>query len=244
MRRYAQHRKLLVSTAAVALALTVAGCGDGVQAPLDIPPAPFFGNGAPNGTHYNLNVIGTSDKSAAMDDNSGHRIFVKLDGNTRILLAEGDEFLVLDANGTDGSASFQLPPPDPGNTGTTVYSVYVRALGKPGGGATNTTCGLVDTDGDPTTAPEELCSVVQLILDRGHGKQKFVNVSKELLYVYWDADNDGTVDGRSPLFGDDLQGAYWDYDNDGLRLAQFRFYPCSTTVPDATNPNDPVQGCS
>ena len=39
------------------------------------------GNGAPSGSHYNLNIIGVShDKTAAMDDNNGHRIFVQLWG--------------------------------------------------------------------------------------------------------------------------------------------------------------------
>ena len=67
----------------------------------------------------------------------GHRIFVPLEGKTRILLAEapeGQSFAVLDANGTKGPAKFQLPNPDPDGDGTTVYSVYARALGKPGGG--------------------------------------------------------------------------------------------------------------
>ena len=33
-------------------------------------------------------------------------------------------------------AAFRLPNPDPDGDGTTSYSVYVRALGKPGGKAT------------------------------------------------------------------------------------------------------------
>ena len=57
----------------------------------------------------------------------GSRIFVPREGNAKINLKEGD-FLVLDANGTDGSAAFQLPNPDPDNDGTTTYSVFARAL--------------------------------------------------------------------------------------------------------------------
>ena len=49
------------------------------------------------------------------------------------MLTEGPDFLVLDANGTDGEASFELPNPDPTGSGTTVYSVFARALGTPGG---------------------------------------------------------------------------------------------------------------
>src|SRR2546428_167494 len=42
------------------------------------------GNGAPSGSHYNLNIIGVpKDKTAAMTNNDGHRIFVQLvGGNT------------------------------------------------------------------------------------------------------------------------------------------------------------------
>ena len=46
------------------------------------------GNGAPSGAHYNLNIIGVpKDKTADMTDGSGHRIFVKLEGKTKILLS-------------------------------------------------------------------------------------------------------------------------------------------------------------
>ena len=98
------------------------------------------GNGAPNGPHYNLNIIGVpKDKTADMTGNNGHRIFVPLEGNCRINLSLGD-FRVLDANCTDGPSAFQLPNPDPDGDGTTTYSVYARALGKIGGSSTTTTC--------------------------------------------------------------------------------------------------------
>src|SRR3989344_3290396 len=91
------------------------------------------GNGAPSGAHYTLNLIGVpKNKTADMTGDNGRRIFMPLWGNAKILLSAGD-FQVLDANGTDGSASFQLPNPDENGDGTTSYSVYVRALGKPGG---------------------------------------------------------------------------------------------------------------
>src|SRR5438046_8040604 len=83
------------------------------------------GNGAPSGPHYNLNIIGVpKNKTADMTGDNGHRIFVSLDGNTKIFLAPGD-FQVIDANGTDADgATFQLPNPDPLNTGITNYSVW------------------------------------------------------------------------------------------------------------------------
>lgn len=183
----------------------------------------FAGNGAPSGAHYNLNIIGVSqEKSADMTNNDGHRIFVKLEGNTRILLSEGD-FNVLDANGTDGSASFQLPNPDPDNDGITEYSVYARAVGKPGGEAKITTCAT-----DPVTG-EELCSMETLTVKRSKGKPMFENVSKQLLYIYVDLDGDGVAE-RYNLFADELQDYFWSYDNNGLKVLQLRFYEVSTNV--------------
>lgn len=44
---------------------------------------------------------------------------------------------------------------------------------------------------------------------------------------------------RVPLFDQSLSGYFWDYDNQGLKLAQLRFYECTTTVPDATDPTAP-----
>lgn len=182
------------------------------------------GNGGPSGAHYNLNIIGKSDKNCdATQNNGGHRIFVPLNGGTKILLSEGD-FAVLDYCGTDGSASFQLPNPDPTNSGTTKYSVYARALGKPGGSSKTNTCAT-----DPTT-DETYCSVYTYVATRSTGKSTFTNVSKELLYIYADLNSDGTLE-RYPLFDQKLQDYYWQYDNNGLKVLQLRFYEVPTTVP-------------
>ncbi len=190
-----------------------------------VPAAAGTGNGAPNGPHYNLNIIGVpKNKTAPMDGNSGGRIFVPLEGKTSIWLKEGDTFGVLDANGTDGNgASFQLPNPDPNNDGVTEYSVWARALGKPGGSSTTTTCAY-------DLAGELWCSVYSMVLVRDKGKSSFTNVSKELLYIYADLNGDGTAE-RYPLFDSALQDYFWNYDNNGLKLAQLRFYEISTTVP-------------
>ena len=192
------------------------------------------GNGAPSGAHYNLNIIGVpKDKTAAMDDNSGHRIFVSLQGKTKIMLGEGDEFRVLDANGTDhDGAMFQLPNPDPENDGVTEYSVYLRTPGNRGGSASMVTCAM---ETDPLTqTEEEVCSVLMYDLTMrtgGKANRKFTDVSKELLYVY--ADLDGLGVQRYPLFDEALHDYFWSYDNNGLKLAQLRFYYHeSTTVPE------------
>lgn len=183
----------------------------------------IVGNGAPSGSHFNLNIIGVANpKSSNLSGGDGRRIFVPLAGSTKIMLSQGD-FAVLDANGTDGSASFQLPNPDPENDGITTYSVYARALGKPGGSSKTTTCAT-----DPTTG-ETYCSVESMVMVREGGKSSFSNVSKQLLYVYADLDGDGTVE-RMPLFDDRLENYYWQYDNNHLKIVQLRFYAQPTNV--------------
>ena len=182
------------------------------------------GNGAPSGPHYDLNIIGVpKGKTAPMTGSNGHVIFVSLDSPTKILLSAGD-FKVLDANGTDGSAAFQLPNPDPTNSGQTTYSVWARALGKPGGSSTTTTCAT-----DPVTG-ELFCSAYSMVLVRSKGKSSFDNVSKELLYIYADVKGTGSLQ-RYPLFDKTLMDYFWNYDNNSLKLAQLRFYQISTTVP-------------
>lgn len=180
------------------------------------------GNGAPNGAHYNLNIIGVP-KSKSISNGSGNVIFVPESGSAKIMLSEGP-FDVLDKNGTDGQAAFQLPNPDPDNDGTTTYSVWARALGKPGGSSKTTTCAT-----DPSTG-ELYCSIYSMVLVRKSGKSTFTNVSKELLYVYADVNGDGTTE-RYNLFNSSLTDYYWQYDNAGLKLAQLRFYEVPTTVP-------------
>jgi hypothetical protein len=203
------------------------------------------------GAHYNLNIIGVSNpKTADMTGTSGHTIFVKLEGKSKISLAEapaGESFLVLDRNGTDGNgAKFQLPAADPDNTGTTTYSVYARPLGKPNGKAKMTT-GATDPgpDGILGTADDILVySVCVLELERTKGKPKFENVTKELLYIYANILTGPGPDGvygttddvyefmRVPLFDDALQDYFWEYENNGLKIVQLRFYPVPTTVPE------------
>lgn len=211
-----------MNTITTSRARLIAAAGLALLVPL--APAAYAGTGAPNGSHYTLNIHGVpKGKTATMTGNDGRSIFVPLYGKTNIYLSQGP-FQVLDANGTDANgASFQLPAPDPTSTGSTTYSVYVRALGKPGGKATATSC-MTDTLGT-------YCSTEQMVTVRGTGKSKFTNVSAALLTVCLDTDGNGTCDTRVPLFNDTTKSYLWDWDNQGLRLAQLRFYPVSTTLP-------------
>src|SRR5712692_1876239 len=143
------------------------------------------GNGAPSGSHYNLNIIGVpKDKTADMNNNDGHRIFVQLintSGSTAgdiigknftdiskvntILLAQapdGQSFQVLDANATDKTgAKFQLP-----FDVSKAWTVWARALGTPGGKADMTTCATENvTDLAGVTTQEVVCSLT-LTLER------------------------------------------------------------------------------
>lgn len=179
------------------------------------------GSGAPSGAHFNLNIIGVP-KGKTADITGGNRIFVPLNGSCQISLAMGD-FQVLDANCTDGKGQFQLPSPDLDNDGITTYSVWARALGKPGGKSATTTCAT-----EPTTG-ETYCSIYSMIQVRNKGKSTFTNVSKELLYVYADINGDGVTE-RMPLFDERLKDYYWNYDNQGLKLIQLRFYEIPTNV--------------
>ena len=234
-------KKVIAIVLAVSLVLTLA-VGSGLALADKPEKAIDKGNGCPSGPHYNLNIIGMEkDKTADMSNSKGHRIFVQMSKTdrvkTRINLSEGD-FAVIDCDGTDGTAAFQLPNPDPDNDGVTEYSVFIRVLGKPGGDIIMTTCAT-----DPLTG-EEVCSDLQVIEVRdspAHGKNKFNNVSAELLYIYaWVCVEVDPITGecieyeymRVPLFSTLLEGYLWDYDNNGIRIAQLRFYEIPTTVPE------------
>ena len=219
-----RHMRMLVGVLPTMMILAT-GCGAEPVSVEETVAADLTANDATklSGAHFNLNIIGVPQaKTADMTGDNGHRIFVPLVGSTKINLSEGT-FGVLDANGTDGTASFQLPNPDPDGDGVTSYSVFARALGKPGGSSTMTTC-FTDSTGT-------WCSVYSAVMVRGTGKSSFDNVSKELLYVYADTNLDGTLE-RYSLFSDALADYYWQYDNNGLKLVQLRFYEqVKTTVP-------------
>src|SRR5437899_5267726 len=161
------------------------------------------GNGAPSGAHYNLNIIGVErGKSSPMTGSDRHTIFVALGREetvtSKIYLTPG-EFHVCDGNAFDPAfdcngnqiqsqgAVFQLPcntniPADitcAAGTVSASYEVWARALGKPGGSVTITTCAT-----DPTTG-EVLCSAESTLnsLTRKSGKQTFTNVTNELTSI-------------------------------------------------------------
>jgi hypothetical protein len=187
------------------------------------------GNGAPSGPHYNLNIIGMArEKNADMTGDNGHRIFVQLGTRrpaapvrTRISLREGDAYQVVDADGTDGGAIFELP------SGS--YYVWARALGRPHGATRMTTCAEdIADDLDDGLESGEICSTGAILdVERHKGRSRFQNVTEELTTIELPPGSDAAVacDATNvSLFAGCLEGYFWAYDNNGLRLLQVRFY--------------------
>jgi len=185
------------------------------------------GNGAPSGSHFNLNIIGVAHgKNPNMAKGGGDVIFVGLGTSsdavtTKILLSQAadSEFTVLDKNGTDGEASFALPAPGS-------YTVWARALGTPGGQSKIATCA---TFIDPTTLTSTiLCSTDNEVFVRGKGKSSFRDVTSALTTISLVPGSAAELACGTPtvsLFDTCLQDFLWQYDNNGLRLLQVRFYP-------------------
>jgi hypothetical protein len=182
------------------------------------------GSGAPSGAHYELQIIGMSkDKTADMTGDNGHRIFVDLgtkDGaavRTNIMLQQSTDgtFGVLDANGTDGTASFKLPAPGS-------YAIYARAVGTPGGTSKITTCAT-----DPVTL-QQVCSTTNQVFIRTAGGSKFKDVTVPLTTINLDASLTTIISACGAttvsLFDPCLEGYLWAYDNNGLKNLQVRFY--------------------
>jgi len=169
-----------------------------------------------SGWHETLNIIGVQNPkkvnwdAVEMEHGVGSTIFVNLEGKNKINLVCGDEFAVLDKNGTDADgATFQMLDPglDPYVIGGDMagvdtmadYSIYVRPLGKPGGWATITTCAdVLESNLAAFLGADDIdvlndagyfggvCSVEQVGQDvtlRTKGKTTFANVTAELTTI-------------------------------------------------------------
>lgn len=172
---------------------------------------------------FKFNIIGVDNpKTTDMDGDNGSRIFVNLNKPSAIYLVEGEEFDILDANGTDSDgALFQMPAPDldaynledKGDADTmSAYSIYIRSLGKPGGWATITTCAELADSTFAGLLSGKLSSVLnreglfggyasveqvgQDITERPKGKSQFYNVTAELTTIVFKVEvelADGTI---------------------------------------------------
>jgi hypothetical protein len=186
----------------------------------------------PTGKHFTLSLHAVSkNRVTNRTVDKGNHVYVKENGECKIMLSDAD-FAITDGNCTDGSAAFSLPTADATNSGTVKYDIWARAVGRPGGSSKGTTCADMTTYESETEYPitTTFCSVYSMELVRAKGQNSFGDVSKYLLYIYADLNNDGNLE-RYPLFDQALQGYFWDYDNQGVKNAQIRIYPVSATVP-------------
>jgi hypothetical protein len=183
-----------------------------------------------SGPHYNLNIIGVpKGKNPDMTNTNGHTIFLPLTGTTKIYYVAGDEFQVLDRNGTDADGATVEVPSSPGET-TTCYSVYATALGKPFGNAiVNADCVIDGLIGPCTDAL--LMDSFEVTRDRGKPRRE--NISDIFRATGCiDLNSTGVCDQGDLQFNNvwifnllQLESYFWDYNNTDLRLMQVRFYP-------------------
>jgi hypothetical protein len=190
---------------------------------------------------FKMNIIGVKNpKTAPMTNTSRKTIFVALGANgvpakSTIYLTQGP-FSVCDGNSWDqahrcdgtnlGSLTgsvFRLPcnlnlptAPDPlfacDGGETACYDIYFRALGKPGGKVTITTCGLLP-DGTKVCSSENTG-----LISRVNGKPTFTKVTNALTSLVGCTDvGDSSTCGRYALFRDEFEQFLWEYDNQGLK---------------------------
>ena len=179
---------------------------------------------------FKMNIIGVEKgKNPPMNNPDRKTIFVRLNGQSDILLTQGP-FSVCDRNSWDQAydchglpignligSVFQLPcnlnvPADItcDNGGLNVcYDVYFRALGTPGGGVTITTCGEL-ADGTMRVCSSENTGLIS----RNNGTPTFKKVTNQLTSIV--ALINGKIQ-RTALFTDAFQQFLWQYDNQGLR---------------------------
>ena len=217
-------RLLLVAGAFAAAVLSIGLVGAGAGT----------GNGAPTGPHFNLNIHGVAG-GQGFNGNNQNDIFVPLQGKCQINLVQAPttDYQVLQPDCVNNPpASFELPAPCAidSTSGlcsgtTTFYSVWARALGKPGGSSSTQTCATDPNDG------QLVCSIGAFVSvqTRKSGKSSFSDVSGDLLFLTTCATNGKTV--STPIFSQNYQNYFWQYDNQGLKLLQLRFYQVPSTVP-------------
>jgi len=165
--------------ALIAAVAFIAACSDAPTTPAKASaisrPSATLGNGFPEGGHdYRLNIIGVpKDKSAAMDDNNGRRIFVQLQSTNEVTSPGGkNNQLALSkinhiylCNSTNGENDISSPKCD--NYWQTNFNQF-GVLDANATDANGAILALPDpcADADPTTA----CTPGYKIYARAHGK--------------------------------------------------------------------------
>ena len=176
-----------------------------------------------SGKHYNLNIIG-APKDKKVDYNvdpglaktNGHTLFVRLDGHCKIIMTQdpGGQFEVVDRNGTDGRAEFNIAPGH--------YDVYATALGKPNGSVHIDAMGEFLDDALDT----KLVKLGEVDLTRDKGKPQRTDIN-HLFYVTVTVTSGGITTTYTDFWVFDIPELleyYWDYLNSKCKLVQVRFY--------------------
>lgn len=189
------------------------------------------GNGAPEGGHYNLNIIGVEKgKTVKMTGSERHTIFVRLGRagdavETRIHLQPGDEFRVCDGNGFDIAYAcdedVQLLDAKGGGKDGAVFMLPCNLLLPQGGNVNgdpievNVNCNetyTVNGDGDVIVVPKQ------------------GDLVPVLAYEVWGRALGKPGDGVQATMQTcatvtEIEDWFWSYQNEGVKLVQLRFYP-------------------
>ena len=207
-------------------------------------------NPCPGEKEYQVNIIGVpKTKNVNMTGGNGHRIFVPLNGVTKIYMTGdtstasglqcGNSFYVEDANATDGSGKLVVPCDNVNAESEDVgvcFDVFATPLGTPGGRAeVDVVCTfdetVVETDIDEGSCEDVPLGSFDFDLVRNSGAP----VQKDITNFMrasgcFDTDGSGTCDQGEKTFNnvwifnlEALQEYFWEYDNDGLRVAMVRF---------------------
>jgi hypothetical protein len=194
------------------------------------------GNGFPSGPHYELGLIGRPNEYTGNGTNNSnrHNIFIPLDtsgyveGKVKLNMTQGDQFLVVDGDATDGNAELQIGPG--------YYAVFARALGKPGGNIYFEAYFTYWLD-DAETLLSDAVWMGNVDLTRESKKPVTVEISKLFYFsgdLLYDADGDlgTTIDQTIITYHnewvfnvDGFEEYWWDITNDGLKRLEIRFYP-------------------
>lgn len=194
----------------------------------------YSGDNCPAGDFTDTNRHQIAVKADVSDNPNGQLVNTLVRQND-IMLAPGDDFLVVDGNACiDGVAKFMLPLNPIGGTLDDPtfqnYMVYGRLVGKPATGVDVTTCGTNDAGTPDDTSDDFIqCSTESWITMRAKGTApKYTDVSKELLTVCLDTDADTVCDTRVALFDAALYDYFWNWNTTGKAHAQLVF----VAVPD------------
>ncbi len=194
------------------------------------------GNGFPAGAHYEFGLIGrpTTYEGGGTDNSNRHNMFIPLDtegmtdGPVKIIMTQGDAFLVVDGDATDGQGELQIGPG--------YYAVFARALGKPGKPGNERIIGIdafftywMDEEGGTLSDAIYMGGVD---LSREKGKPQTKNISKlfyfsgSITYLN-ELDEEVTATFNNEWVFDIplLEEYWWSVDNNGVKRLEIRFYP-------------------